>query len=294
MNWVLVIFLFLNMGSLTATAGALPCSHSFKKPAPGSTALKIGTAMKGPSPAKTQNTKAPPAKINLKSVTEHLTVKLKKRYQPADTGPLAADINFHRLSFVSEFTPPHSRRLRSKRGRFKTAILDLTAVETGEPVKVFLKAIVFNKHLTELSNIQALNKMGIPTLFMGLTQDQSGRFYMVSRFQEGAFFKIRALNRTAFVSGFDRGYRIAEHTRRQLMDLRDRFVQNRVAPGDFQFLLSKTGDVYLIDFEYYRIFGRYNPLFLLFLHKPYVKFEKAGKAIEQEYQKALENPHHPI
>lgn len=195
----------------------------------------------------------------------------KKKYKPADTSNIPSNIDFNQISSLQNFIPPHEANIVAhKKNWFKTGEL------YGE--KVFLKIIAINKHVKELANIHALNSLGIPTLFIGVTRDKEGQLYMVSRFQEGAFVRIIP-HKSPLLSGFDSSYQITENTYRQLRNLRDMFIKNNIYPSDFQFLVSKKGEIHLIDFEYYRIFKKFNPLFLLFIYKPYVKFEKARQAV---------------
>ena len=199
----------------------------------------------------------------------------RKKYKPADTSDLVPDIDFNDLLSLESFIPPTESHQNRRPHFFKTAKLD------GR--KVFLKTIKFNKQLKELSIIRSLQERGIPTLFIGLTRDEEGRFYMVNWFIDGAFVKVRQ----HIVINFDSLYPITEKTYKQLIDLRNMFIRKRVVPSDFQFLISKDGNVYLIDFEYYSIFSRFNPLFLLFAYKPYAKFERAKEIIHQKHQESL-------
>ena len=203
---------------------------------------------------------------------------LRKKHKPADTSGLVPDIDFNDLLSLERFIPPTEAYQNIYPHSFKIAKL-------GNK-KVFLKMIIFNKQLKELTNIRSLQEKRIPTLFIGLTKDKEGRFYMVNWFIDGAFIKIRPHN-TPLAIDFDSPHEITEKTFKQLIDLRNMFIWNRVVPSDFQLLISRDGDVHLIDFEYYSIFSRFNPLFLLFAYKPYVKFEKAKEFIHQKYQENL-------
>ncbi len=209
-----------------------------------------------------------------------------RRHYLADTSHIKPDIDFDQLSSVQNFTPVFHSRLFYN-GWFKTA--------EWNGKKVFLKIIIVKKHLRELNNFRSLKSRGVPTLFMGITKSSDGKFYMVSQFQEGAFFRIKPQHLGRYFSeGLDLNYNITNTTYRKLRELRDLFIKYGVVPSDFQFIVSKEGEVYVIDLEYYRIFGSQNhPLFsLFFIYKTYRKFKNAESVIKKEFQKVLDNATH--
>ena len=209
------------------------------------------------------------------------------RYFLADTSHIKPDIDFDQLRSVQNFTPLFHNIL-FHHDWFKTA--------EWKGKKVFMKIIKFKKHLRELNNFRSLKSRGVPTLFMGITKSSDGKFYMVSQFQEGAFFRIKPQHRGRYVSdgSLDLNYNITNTTYRKLRELRDLFIKYGVVPSDFQFIVSKEGEVYVIDLEYYRIFGSQNhPLFsLFFIYKTYRKFKNAESVIKKEFQKVLDNATH--
>ena len=207
------------------------------------------------------------------------TIRVFIKPKPFDPGHIKPDIDFDSFQDIKDFRmePLLFHDKSFYRDFFKTADL------SGE--KVFLKIITLNKHIRELDNIRALNEIGIPTLFKGVTQTADGVFYMVNRFQEGVLVRIKPREESFY---FNSEYQITEETYSQIRRLRDLFFRNGIFPNDLQMLISKKGDAYLIDFERYRIFSKYHPGFLLFMYWTHRNFKKAVRTIERDFKQSVE------
>ena len=143
--------------------------------------------------------------------------------------------------------------------------------------KVFLKPIVLKKHLLELSAIRLLVELEVPILFKGVTQAEDGTLYMVSYFQEGVLVKVQQNQ----ILGLYKNYNVTEETRNQLSQIKKMFLENGILPLDFQFLISKEGDIYLIDFDQYIIAGKRSVLYRMFMYQLTQKiFEKTEEMLK--------------
>lgn len=151
------------------------------------------------------------------------------------------DINIAELEILPETTSlVYNRYNRHKDNQFYKI-----AVWRGE--KVFLKKIKDSDGEYELAILRTLNKIGIPTLLMGVVKDKDGILYMVNTFQDSVVFR----NLEDVSSDLDKQYH--ESVRQQLDRINFLFSANNIFPGDFQFLVSKDGKVHIIDVEYYII-----------------------------------------
>lgn len=99
----------------------------------------------------------------------------------------------------------------------------------------------------ELSMLYFLNRIGIPTLFKGVVKEADGTLYMLNTFKESMVFRI-----WEDVSSYLHT-KYHESVREQLDKINFLFSANGIFPGDFQFLVSKEGKVYIIDVEHYVI-----------------------------------------
>ena len=260
--WILLLIFSFNGGADTSAL----CQIVFK-------------SVKRRLPAKV---KAPVKGFLVTSAAKHPSLKpfVDKMIEEkaADVRHITPNIDFAELTFVRSFIPEpvHIHGKPAFENFFKTAVLD------GE--KVFLKLIIWKRHLEELSNIRALREKGLRTLFKGITQTDAGSLYMVSRFQEGALIRTypdpRAFN-------LDKDYKVTENTYRQLWRLRERFIREGIVPEDLQFLLSREGDLYIIDFEQWFIVDTRRALSFLFAYRTSYGFQTAEQVIRRDFAGAL-------
>ena len=122
------------------------------------------------------------------------------------------------------------------------------AIWRGE--KVFLKKIKVPQGEHELAVLRTFNHLGIPTLFHGIVRDIDGTLYMVSKFQEGG--TLRTL--LDVLQNVDEKY--YESVNQQMNEIKLLFSKIGIFPADFQFMVSKEGEVYLIDVEMYIFSGK--------------------------------------
>ena len=116
--------------------------------------------------------------------------------------------------------------------------------------KVFLKKIRPGDGEHELAMLRTLNQMGIPTLFKGVVRDDLGDLHIVSQFQHGEVFKTPEGPFTHV------SLKHHELVRRQVDEINFLLAIAHIFPSDFQFMVSKKGEVYLVDVEYYNFIER--------------------------------------
>ena len=110
--------------------------------------------------------------------------------------------------------------------------------------KVFLKKIKDSNGEYEMAVLRTLNRIGIPTLFIGTVRNTDGVLYMVSKFQESEVFRARE----DFLTRLDPQYH--QSVLQQLDRIGFLLSANNITQVDTQFLVS-DGKVYIIDVEHF-------------------------------------------
>ena len=115
--------------------------------------------------------------------------------------------------------------------------------------KVFLKKIKGFNGEYELAMLRTLARVGAPILFRGVVRDAEGVLYMVSTFQNSRVFR----NAEDIHSYLDE--KLQKSAQQEMERVHFLLSSNGIFPGDFQFLVSPAGRVYIIDVENYVING---------------------------------------
>lgn len=173
------------------------------------------------------------------------TLEISKQMSVDDISNIKANIDYTKLDFDSYSTNPNFKHFVSSYSDLKLAM------HNGK--KYFLKEINGPQMLQEYNVFNTLDKIGVKTPFLGVTQSANGRLYMVSDFVEGALLK-KTVN-GYLVSGLDETFKISKKTYDQINDFKSILLKNGIESNDLQFIITKNGDVSLIDVDAYRFLG---------------------------------------
>ena len=174
--------------------------------------------------------------LSAKKIFRHFYVKVKD---------ILPDIEFTELEILLSDTESFTYNRYNRHADRKSYKI---AKWKGE--KVFLKKIRSGDGEHELAMLRTLNQIGIPTLFKGVVRDNLGDLHIVSQFQAGEVFKTP--------EGPFTHVNLEYHglVRKQVDEINFLLAIAHIFPSDFQFMVSKQGEVYLVDVEYYNFIER--------------------------------------
>lgn len=116
-----------------------------------------------------------------------------------------------------------------------------TATYKGKPV--FIKG---SHDPVEVRKLELLNSLGIDTGYLGM----SGKG-MVFKHYDGFLVKFGEGSGPGFTPGFDRSYKVGDHTYNEIRRIEDVLTQSGIEPHDLQFIVDRNGIPHLIDVGQY-------------------------------------------